>query len=228
MMVQGLDVSSVQGTITGPQYGEIKARGTRFLIAKCGSGNNPRDGEWVNNVTDAQMMGMDFGAYNFAFPLPTDVRFSGRDPETQARAHFAQCAGWGSKPGQLPACLDLEWPRPEAWGKDVPNVSNSSVDAKFIIEWVGIYADIYEHLQGRPLTLYADPWMLKSLGVPDEWGSRFRLWIAGYGPSVPVIHPWAGWSFWQTAGGTTARTPSGAPVDTDEADQDIYESILNS
>ena len=63
--------------------------------------------------------------------------------------------------------------------------------------------------------------------APAEWGSRFRLWIAAYGPSVPPEPPWAGYSFWQSSGGG-GRLPSGAPVDTDEADQEIYESILNS
>ncbi len=227
--VHGVDVSNCQGVITGPQYGEIKARGTRFLVAKCGYGNNPRDTEWVNNVGDAMTIGgMDFGAYHFLFPLPSDPRHPGRDPGDQARAHFAQCAGWGSLPGQLPATIDLEYPRPEQWGKDVPGVDNSNVSASFIVSWVEAYADTYEPLQGRPLTLYADPWMLKNLNVLASWGSRFRLWIAGYGPSVPIVRPWPGYSFWQTSGGTMQRLPSGVPVDTDEADETIYEDILNS
>jgi len=223
----GLDVSSVQGLVTLSDWVTIATRGTRFVVAKCGNGNERPDPIFPSNVEHAEAGGLVVGAYHFLFPaLPSGPGLpTGRDPAEQARAHFAQCAGLGSGKGELTAFADLEWPRPEAWGKPLDGVvGRPTVTRQSVREWTLAYLVEYSRLQGRPMGLYADRWFLECLQPSAEFAA-YPLWLAEYGPKVDPVGPWAGWSAWQTSGGG-GRLPSGAPVDTDEiADEDTFAKL---
>jgi GH25 family lysozyme M1 (1,4-beta-N-acetylmuramidase) len=212
-LLSGLDVSSVQGAITPAQWTLIRDRGTRFVVAKVGNGNDPEDPTGMPNLTAAESAGLVAGAYHFPFALPPDAGHPGREPEAQAAAHYRQCMGLGTAADELPATVDCEWPRPEQWGKPIPGIDNSTVDQGFLQDFFTRYLVAYETLQGCPMIVYGDPWFLTHLAPPSSWASR-PLWEAAYGDSAPAVAPWAGWSLRQLSGGG-GRLPNGAPVDTD-------------
>jgi GH25 family lysozyme M1 (1,4-beta-N-acetylmuramidase) len=224
-VIQGIDLSSVQGNITKAQWQALVDNQIRFAISKCGNGNDHSDPDFLANINGALATGkMVVGAYHFPFALPNSAKHSGRDPETQAAMHFQQCGGLGTSQGELPACCDCEWPRPEAWGKPIPGVDDSIVDQAFLQDWFSRYLVAYEALQGCPMMVYGDPWFLKHLAPPAQW-ARYPLWEAAYGSSVPAVGPWAGWCARQSSGGG-GRLPGGAPVDTDVIADETTLSML--
>lgn len=225
--ISGLDLSSVQGLITAKEWDNIASSGTRFIVAKCGEGNkNIPDPDFIWNIESAKSHGLIVGAYMFPYALPNDPRHPGRSPEQQASMHFDQCSELGTKAGDLPCTLDCEWPRPEQWGKPIPGIDSSVVDAEFLRDWFSAYLEHYEKLQGYPMIVYGDPWFLKNLKPPPEW-ARNPLWEAAYDLEAPAIYPWAGWTIRQTSGGG-GRLPNGCPVDTDViVDEATLASLLS-
>ncbi len=224
-MIRGIDLSAVQGKVTPAQWALVKARGTAFAIARCGVGNDGVDLDWVD-ILDARAEGLTIGVYHFCYVgLPDDPRHPGRDPVSQAQSHFTACAGLGSDAGELPACFDLEWPSRDQWGRPIAGVDNSVVTPQMAADWAGAYGEEYARLQGRTPLLYSDPYWLEGLPKTPAL-ARFRLWLAAYGPSVPPVYPWAGWTLWQTAGGSAGRMPDGAPVDTDECEEATFGELV--
>jgi len=214
-VIKGLDVSSVQGGILAAEWQALAKQGVRFVVAKCGNGNDGFDRRWSANVGMAKTAGMIVGVYHFPFVLPATPEHPTRDPVVQARAHFNYCQGLGKAAGDLPACCDVEWPTPEHWGKPLPGIDGAPVVTRqSLVDGFSAYMDEYERLQGRPMLLYSYPYFLRALQpIPLKWTTR-PLWLANYEPHVKPEPPWAGWSLMQTSGGG-GRLPGGVPVDTD-------------
>jgi len=216
MPISGIDLSSVQGALGPTQWRAIAQRGTRFAVAKCATGNDGKDPSFDPNIANARGAGLTVGAYFFAYPLPTDASHPGRDPEDQAQLHFEAADGIGTRAGDLPPCVDLEWPAPQDW-------SRWGVTAASIRAWVATYLAKVAALWGRTPIVYSYPDFARAVSFGPEL-ARCPLWAAEYDALQPMA-PWAGYSLLQTAGGSSTAIsrrfqqcdtlPDGVPVDTD-------------
>jgi lysozyme len=222
-----IDVSSVQ-IITPSQWGAIAKRGTRGGYAKCYEGNKGKDPSFDAKVANMRAVGLAPGGYSFVYPLPTDSAHAGRDPFDQAQTHFEALDGLGMASGDLLPAIDVEWPPPTSW-------SQWNVTAATIRQWLLDYLGKFEALCGRTPLLYTYPDFAAHLGFTDDF-ARYPLWAAEYSVLAP-IHPWAGFTVLQVAGGSPSAMshryqqstvlPSGAPVDTDVvADEATFQRLL--
>jgi GH25 family lysozyme M1 (1,4-beta-N-acetylmuramidase) len=227
MTILGVDVSVYQNVITDFQMSEIAARGTQFIVCKCGNGNDKPDPNFTSNVQRARNHGITVGCYHFIdCGLPSGPGLpANRDPLKQAAIHFQQCGGLGVQAGDLVAFADAEYPDPSRWGKPLADVQGQpTVTRDMVNEWTLAYLKEYSSLQGRTMGLYSYLFWLKSL-APDPEYAAYPLWLAEYGPTVTPVAPWAGWCAWQTSGGG-GKLPNGTPVDTDEiADQNMFDFL---
>lgn len=212
-MIRVLDVGAPQGLITNAHWQAIAANGVRGVYCRCGNGNEAPDPTFDANVAGAQVAGLAVGAYAVGFPLPMTPEHVNRAARLQALAHVEQSGGMGMSRGEMPPCLDFEWPLPVDWPKW--GVTASSARA-----WLREYRDTLSPGSLRPvLYTYVDFWMHVIAGATAaeivELGEGWDLWIARYGvSSPPTLPPWTEPKLWQKSDGG-GRLPSGAPVDED-------------
>lgn len=208
-LIKGIDISIIQGDI---DFKELANNGIKFVICRCGVGNNGVDTLYKKNIANAKAAGLKVMAYHFIFPLPVTPAQPLRDPRAQAKLH-ADAAG-----GELVAC-DLEWPAPQDWVK-------WGCSASQIVQWAIDYLEAYEEITGiRPL-VYTYPHFAKSINLPDWFGQKYKLWIASYTNSPNIPKPWTDWALWQDSGGEKEKLPNGIPVDTDKArDLSLWDSV---
>ncbi|HWB54199.1 MAG TPA: LamG-like jellyroll fold domain-containing protein, partial [Tepidisphaeraceae bacterium] len=64
----GIDVSSVQGTITLSDWQEVKSAGEQFVYASVSQGNEMVDPNGLTNLANASEAGLLVGAYHYATP----------------------------------------------------------------------------------------------------------------------------------------------------------------
>jgi GH25 family lysozyme M1 (1,4-beta-N-acetylmuramidase) len=219
-MIQGCDISAMQGNILPAHAKAMKAAGIEFVFHRCKVGNNPgRDKVFEANVRVLRDAGILVGAYSFPFPLRH------LDPIAQADA-FAQAAmidghPLGSDPGELPPPFDLEWPPPEEWTK-------RGIDKSFIVDWsLACLARMRTNWRRDPLA-YSYPFFLTALSTAASYSSLcgYALWIAGGpgyvtgvkppvdGDKPPRVEGWGDdWTFWQWNGTGGARLPHGVDAD---------------
>lgn len=223
-MIRGVDISRIQND--GSPRGQIDwvslwAEGIRFAYIKCAQGNEGLpDHDFQANVAGARAVGMLVGVYHFAYPLPVLPGTSGlRDPEAQAQLHFGLSGGLGSRVGELPPALDLEWPPPTDW--DQWGCSAAQIRA-----WGLAYLAKATELHGRKPVVYTYPDFAAHVvfGLEARYAD-YELWLASYpsrpswpadasSPPASVPKPWTRWRFWQWTGGG-AKIPGGPPVDYD-------------
>jgi GH25 family lysozyme M1 (1,4-beta-N-acetylmuramidase) len=223
-----LDVGAPQGLITAEHWQAIADSGVRGVYCRCGNGNNPPDSTFRANTDGARAVGLAVGAYAVGFPLPLDNGHPGRDPRTQALAHYGQSGGLGSKPGEMPPCMDFEWPLPVDW-------TRWGVAAAQTREWATEYRDAMTRLcPARPvLYTYPDFFTHVLAGASPEEIAEFgewREWIARYRVvAPPTLSPWVAPTLWQKSDGG-GKLPSGAPVDEDEflGDEDAWTEFLSA
>jgi GH25 family lysozyme M1 (1,4-beta-N-acetylmuramidase) len=207
-LIKGYDVSSVQGEIDFTTLDPL----VRFIICKCGDGNDGIDPTYTANVAGCKSSGRCVGVYRFIFPLPDQPGNPLRDPTAQAQYHFRASGG------VLPAFVDLEWPtqfgltadgKPDGW-------ATWGCSASQITQWLLTYLQAYEALSGQKPIIYTYPDYAQSLNLPASFGADYQLWIASYETTPEVPQPWtnAGWVMWQASGGTE-KLPNGVLVDVD-------------
>src|ERR1700722_14511447 len=182
-MIKGLDVSKEQGAIDWAQVG---AAGYRFVIVKCGNGNDEPDPTYAQNVNGARAAGLLVAAYHFVYPLPDDPAHPGRDPLDQAQAHYAASGGLvGSH------FVDCEWPALADWAK-------WGCSAAQIRTWLVAYVNELTALIGRQPGVYSYPdWWDDIDGAFLLTFANNPLWEASYEPEAIKFPPWAAWSVWQ-------------------------------
>lgn len=198
-LIKGVDISVLQGKV---DFVALAATGIKFVICRCGVGNESRDVLYEKNIAAAKAAGLKVMAYNFVYPLPTTAAQPLRAAKAQAKLHV----DWAE--GELAAC-DLEWPAPQDWAK-------WGCSASQIVEWVTEYLEEYERLSGiRPL-IYIYPNFADNIHLPQSFGEKYKLWIASYTNTPRIPKPWTDWVLWQDSGGTQ-KLPNGVPVDMNKA-----------
>lgn len=220
-MIPGVDTWSGYGLI---DWHQVYRAGYRFAIVKMAEGNEPRRDDMLfrASVEGAKAAGLFVGGYFFPYPLPSGPGLpSGRAPEEQAERAFTVSQGLGMRPGELPHCVDAEWPEVGDWGR-------WGCDARQIGDWLKRYCQRATALWGRPPIIYTYPfwWRVLSTNADVSWAADYDLWIANYshpGEGVPpatlqpiVPSPWRRWRFWQhSAKGSPVRVPGihACPVD---------------
>jgi hypothetical protein len=139
-LASGCDVSVAQGTLSATHWKTL-ASAHRFVIIKCGDGNNSPDPSYRHNIHAARSAGLIVGTYHAVFVLPDDPAHPGRSPEEQALAH---CGHAIYRPGDLLPWADVEFPDHTAWDKwKLPaGTQRAEFIADFIVRYVGYYAKI--------------------------------------------------------------------------------------
>ncbi len=186
-ILEGIDVSQWQGTITWPS---VAAAGKAFAIIKATEGRTFNDPYYVSNHTGAQAAGLWTGAYHFANPDAT-----AGDALLEAD-HFAAIARLG-KHDLIPA-LDLE----VSGGLSIASLQT----------WVTTWLDEVTAKVGiRPMIYTSPAFWKKYMGDTTAMADAGykTLWIAHWGVTSPTVpaNNWGGhgWTFWQyTSSGTVA------------------------
>lgn len=190
VLTSGCDVSMWNGLLNVAHWKAL-ARAHRFVIIKCGNGNDPADPNYLQNYYAARSAGLIVGTYHYVYVLPDDPAHPGRSPEEQASAHFSLAT---YLPGDLLPWADVEFPNHTQWDKwKLPQGAQRRADfiADFIVRYVGCYAK----LSGLPMGFYSYTWWIKAAGLAS---SARRDVLA----SMP---------FWQ-ADTPVASTPSSLPA----------------
>jgi lysozyme len=194
--IKGIDISQVQGVVI---FQAVADSGIQFVAIRCGVGNDGSDRLYAADLAGAKQAGLKTIAYHFVYPLPNAVGHTGRDPVSQAQAHFAVAQG-------EVACADFEWPAPQDWAK-------WSCSANQLNDWMLAYLIEYTRLSGKKPLLYTYPYFIAAVNPSVDF-AQYKLWIASYQSTPTIPRPWQDWSIWQTSGGG-GKLPGGAPVDTD-------------
>lgn len=212
-LIKGLDVSVYQGD--NINWKAVARAGYKFVICRCGVGNDSKDKNYEKNIAGAKAAGLKVMAYHFIYPLPTIPTQPLRDPKAQAKLH----ADWSGK--EILVACDLEWPEHENWKK-------WGCTAQQIIDWTIIYLEEYERLTGIRPIVYTYPYFAKALNLPSSFAEKYKLWIASYTTTPAIPKPWTNWVIWQDSGGKTTNLPGGGPVDTNKArDLSLWEEFEN-
>lgn len=196
-MINGIDISSVQSNV---DFKAVAASGVKFVIFKCGNGNDGSDPNYSRSLAAAQAVGLLCATYHFVYPLPPDTTHPTRDPVLQAEMHYKACK-------TDVVAIDIEWP-------EVQDFAKWGCGPKQINDWCLRYLKRYTELSGKKPIIYTYPYFAKAINFSQEF-AEYPLWIASYGKDKPDIpNPWNNYVIWQTTGGG-GKLPNGAPVDTD-------------
>lgn len=191
-MIQGVDVSAVQGQI---DWKAVAASGIRFAICKVSEGLYV-DPSGLRNLDGCREAGIPCGAYVFARV--------GTDPVAEAERVWK--AVGGTMP-DLPVTIDFE------------SIPKGYSPARAVEEIEALVQAIRSRF-GRSPILYTYPSFAMGLGTPlviSPILASCKLWIAHYRwlaegpppdsirPTVPA--PWTTWTIWQHSGNGGARVP---------------------
>lgn len=203
-ILRGVDVSVAQGTIDWARWSPVD-----FLYAKCGNGNDAPDPNFAANAAGARGRGVEWvGAYHVVYPFPDDPAHPGRDPVSQARAHYEQSGGLGKGGGEPPPVVDAELPDATAAAWAAKGCTPPQVR-----QWLLDYLAEAERLYGCKPALYSFPNWWAHAGVEVE--PRFAQYLcfpadypAAYQHSYPTSdqllvapRPWSRATFWQANDG---------------------------
>jgi lysozyme len=198
--IPGIDVSEEQGVI---DWAKVANAGVKFAIIKCGNGNEGFDSKFLANVAGAKAHGIACGAYQFLFPigLASTAASPNRQPEEQAKLHFAYSKGLGCAAGDIQTFIDAEWP---ATAEDIAKYGCSPSQVR---DWLSRYKQTYEAESGCLIGVYTDPywWDENGCGQLADFAAA-PFWPADpqdstalpAAPAVPKLYaPFQSWSIWQ-------------------------------
>jgi lysozyme len=230
-VILGIDVFSGYGVI---DWAKVADAGVKFVYVKRGQGNDGLDPAWQRNVDGARAAGLYVGTYWFCYHLPTQRPGDGRSPREEMEKFFKSTSGHGTRPGELPPAIDVEWPphfeKDKKTGAIVNLWEKWGINGQTICEWAIEAIAHVERLWGRPPVLYTYPDFWKNLGPygKNPAFAKCPLWMATYNnldkwmpaegakPHIPA--PWKDYAFWQfSADGSPVRVPGvpACPLDRD-------------
>jgi lysozyme len=186
-VVQGIDVSSYQGSI---DWTSVKAAGMDFAIARISDGS-ALDSDFATNWTGMKSAGLIRGAYQYFEP--------GQDPTSQAQIVVSAVGVLDA--GDLPVTADME-----ATGGQ----SAATIAANLQTWMTAVQAGT-----GKAPMVYTASGYWNS-DVASSAFANNPLWVANWGATCPSMPSgWSSWIFWQTNDTGSVSGISGA-VDTDE------------
>jgi GH25 family lysozyme M1 (1,4-beta-N-acetylmuramidase) len=191
-LVNGIDISVYQGSISAAQWQQIKAAGVQFVFARVSLGACcDFDANYVNNLNRAIAAGIPIGPYSVGYPHtnmsdPNDAANEANYLISLTKSYY-QGSGIMLRP-----VLDIELPNP-----DLPGSPSKSFISQWVVKWANT---IKAGLSVDPI-IYTYPYYA-SLKL-DNTVTGYPLWIASYSsapPSTPpasAYAPWSSWKFWQ-------------------------------
>jgi GH25 family lysozyme M1 (1,4-beta-N-acetylmuramidase) len=204
-LVNGIDISANQGTISVAQWQQIKASGVQFVFARVSLGSCcDFDTKYVDNLNNAIAAGIPIGPYSVGYPQtnssdPNDAANEANYLITLTKSYY-QGSGLMLRP-----VLDLE----------LGNLGKTFT-SNWVIQWantikagLGVDPIIYTY------TSYAATELNSSV-------TSYPLWIANYNSAPPstlpanTYAPWSSYKFWQYS------STGSVPGITGNVDKDIY------
>ena len=186
-IVQGVDVSVYQGTISWPS---VKAAGIDFAIARISDGS-ALDTDFATNWSGMKSAGVIRGAYQYFEP--------GQDPMTQANIVISAVGMLGA--GDLPVTADME--------------TTGGQSAATIAANLQTWATAVHAGTGKVPMIYTAVGYWNSSVGSTSFASD-PLWVANWGVTCPDLPSgWSNWVFWQYSDTGSVSGISGA-VDLDE------------
>jgi GH25 family lysozyme M1 (1,4-beta-N-acetylmuramidase) len=178
--MDGIDVSRWQGK---PKWGEAKAAGVRFVIAKATQGNDLVDPKYERNRSRLRANKIPFTAYHYAGP---DASSGDAAAEADHFVDTARLDGYNLLP-----VLDLE--------------RHNDMSPEALADWVKAWLQRVEERLDVKAMIYTSPAFWVEHMADTTWfaDNGYRLWIAHWNvetPTVPAAN-WGGngWTLWQHA-----------------------------
>lgn len=185
-LVNGIDISVYQGSISAAQWQQIKASGVQFVFARVSLGSCcDHDANYVNNLNGAIAAGIPIGPYSVGYPHtnmsdPNDAANEANYLISLTKSYY-QGSGLMLRP-----VLDLE----------LGNLGKTFT-SNWVVQWantikagLGVDPIIYTY------TSYASNELNSSV-------TSYPLWIANYNYAPPSTLPaskyvpWSSYKFWQ-------------------------------
>jgi lysozyme len=186
-IVQGVDVSDYQGSIT---WSDVKSAGIDFAIARISDGSD-LDTEFAANWSGMQSVGLVRGAYQYFEP--------GEDPTTQANIVISAVGKLGD--GDLPVTADME--------------TTGGESASTIVANLQTWMTAVQAGTGKVPMIYTAEGYWDS-DVDSSAFSSNPLWAANWGVTCPDLAAgWSSWEVWQYSDSGSVSGICGA-VDLDE------------
>lgn len=186
-VVQGIDVSSYQGSIN---WTDVKTSGIDFAIARISDGSS-LDSDFATNWSGMKSAGLVRGAYQYFEP--------GEDPTTQAGIVVSAVGALGA--GDLPVTADME--------------TTGGQSAATIISNLMTWASAVKAGTGKAPMIYTAEGYWDADVASSAFAAN-PLWVANWGVSCPDLPTgWSNWVVWQYSDSGSVTGISGA-VDLDE------------
>lgn len=166
--VKGIDVNDGRGDV---DWARVVAQGYAFAYVKASEGLDYHDKMFGHpRWSSMRKAGIIRGAYHYARPQP------GRTGKQEASFFLkvVNDAG-GLHPGDLPLCLDMEWPK-------------CALGAQEILAWCSDFCTTVFEATGSPCVTYTGNFWrdrVKALGPPAHGA---MLWLPAYGPDDGKTH----------------------------------------
>ncbi len=207
-LVNGIDISVFQGTLTAANWQQIKASGVQFVFARVTLGSCcDHDANYVANLNGAIAAGIPIGPYAVGYPQtnmsdPNDAANEANYLISLTKSYY-QGSGLMMRP-----VLDIELP------------TDGSLTKTYTSQWVVKWANTIKAGLGVDPIIYTYPnYAATEL---NSSVTSYPLWIASYNNSPPATPPasayapWSTYKFWQYSSTGTVPGISG------NVDLDVY------
>lgn len=188
LLLQGMDVSSAQGTV---DWTGAFNHGARFAYVKATEGSTYVNPSFGSQYNGAYNIGMTRGAYHFAHP---DVSTGA----AQADYFVSHGGGWSGDGRTMPPALDLQ--------TNPGGATCYGLTTAAMVTWIKSFsAEVYAKTTKYPMILTSFDWWNTCTGNSSAFATTNPFWLSSYGAATPSSVP-AGtgtWTLWQSAASGT-------------------------
>lgn len=193
-LVNGIDISANQGTITPAGWQQIKSSGVQFVFARVALGSCcDFDTQYASYFSNAIAAGIPIAPYSVGYPQthsddPNDAANEANYLITLTKSEY-QGSGLMLRP-----VLDIELP------------TDGSLSKSFVSQWVVKWANTIKAGLGVDPIIYT--YTSYAANELNSSVTSYPLWIASFAASPPstlpasAYAPWSSYKFWQYAQGS--------------------------